>query len=136
MADKFLYDVFVNHSAKDKAVVRDMEERLRKNEVKLWFDESVLKPGDSIPTKIEVGLERSRALACPAGAWMRRDVIGVRYPSVSRSAEQSAPLSSPAFRRHAIKGFLAQFLYINDIFHLQTLEPKNRSFTIYEPFTF
>src|SRR4051812_36790688 len=60
MAD-FDYDVFLSHSAKDKAVVRPLAERLRKDGVKVWFDEWVLKPGDSIPVKIEEGLERSRS---------------------------------------------------------------------------
>ena len=62
MPDQFLYDVFLSHSAKDKAVVRPLAERLRKDGVKVWFDEWVLKPGDSIPAKIEEGLERSRVL--------------------------------------------------------------------------
>jgi len=30
--------------------------------VKVWFDEWLLRPGDSIPATIEEGLERSRAL--------------------------------------------------------------------------
>ncbi len=62
MPDEFQYDVFLSHSAKDKAVVRPLAERLRKDGVKVWFDEWVLKPGDSIPAKIEEGLERSRVL--------------------------------------------------------------------------
>src|SRR5829696_4815280 len=55
MADEIPYDVFLSHSAKDKAVVRDVAEQLRKDGVKVWFDEWVLKPGDSIPAKIEEG---------------------------------------------------------------------------------
>ena len=53
----FPYDVFLSHSAKDKAVVRPLAERLRKDGLKvLWFDEWVLKAGDSILAKIEEGL--------------------------------------------------------------------------------
>ena len=68
MPDAFPYDVFLSHSAKDKAVVRPLAERLRTDGVKVWFDEWVLKPGDSIEknqsktAKIEEGLERSRVL--------------------------------------------------------------------------
>jgi hypothetical protein len=62
MPDEFAYDVFLSHSAKDKAVARDIAERLRKDGVKVWFDEWTLKPGDNIPHKIEEGLEHSRAL--------------------------------------------------------------------------
>ncbi len=62
MEGEFQYDVFLSHSAKDKAVVRPLAGRLRKDGLKLWFDEWVLKPGDSIPAKIEAGLEHSRVL--------------------------------------------------------------------------
>jgi hypothetical protein len=58
----FTYDVFLSHGAKDKAVVRPLAERLRQDGLKEWFGEWVLKPGDSIPAKIEAGLEHSRAL--------------------------------------------------------------------------
>ena len=66
MPDEFQFDVFLSHSAKDKAVVRPLAERLRADGVKVWFDEWVLKPGDSIEkhqsktAKIEEGLECSR----------------------------------------------------------------------------
>ena len=68
MSDGFDYDVFLSHSAQDKAVVRPLAERLRADGVKVWFDEWVLKPGDCIErnqsktAKIEEGLERSRVL--------------------------------------------------------------------------
>ena len=58
----FTCDVFLSYGAKDKAVVRAVAERLRKDGLKVWFDEWVLKPGDSIPAKIEEGLEHSRVL--------------------------------------------------------------------------
>ena len=58
----FPFDVFLSHSAKDKAVVRPLAERLRADGLKVWFDEWVLKPGDSIPAKIEDGLEAARML--------------------------------------------------------------------------
>ena len=73
MGQEFEYDIFLSHSAKDKAVVRPLAERLRKDGLKVWFDEWVLKPGDNIPAKtdppslrsyggIEEGLEHSRVL--------------------------------------------------------------------------
>ena len=62
MSDTFQYDVFLSHSAKDKAVVRPLAERLRKSGLKVWFDEWVIKPGDSISAKLEEGLEHSRVL--------------------------------------------------------------------------
>jgi len=62
MPDEFPCDVFLSHSAKDKAVVRPLAERLRADGVKVWFDEWVLAPGDNIPAKIEEGMERSHVL--------------------------------------------------------------------------
>ena len=78
-AEQFTHDVFLSHSsAKDMAVVRAASlsastgERagvrcrsfhsLRFDGFRLWFDEWEIKPGDSIPAKIEEGLERSRVL--------------------------------------------------------------------------
>jgi hypothetical protein len=73
MEQDFQYDVFLSHSAKDKAVVRPLAERLRKDGLKVWFDEWVLKPevplahrmGEGLgvrAAKIEEGLEQSLVL--------------------------------------------------------------------------
>src|SRR5687767_5491149 len=58
----FQYDVFLSHSSKDKAIVRPLAERLRKNGMKVWFDEWAIIPGDSFHAKVEEGLEHSRVL--------------------------------------------------------------------------
>ncbi len=57
MADAFAYDVFLSHSSKDKAVVCPLAERLRADGLKVWFDEWLLKPGDSIPATNRNALE-------------------------------------------------------------------------------
>jgi hypothetical protein len=57
MSDQFLFDVFLSHSSKDKAVVRPLAERLRADGLRVWFDEWELKPGDSIPKKLDDGLD-------------------------------------------------------------------------------
>jgi hypothetical protein len=62
MPEYFPYDVFLSHSHKDKPIVRDIAERLRADGVKVWFDEWEIRPGDSIPARIEEGLEGSRVL--------------------------------------------------------------------------
>ena len=80
MPAEFQYDVFLSHSAKDKAVVRPLAERLRQDGLTVWFDEwecpspagageGGRRPGegrgaqaDSIPAKIEEGPEHSRVL--------------------------------------------------------------------------
>ena len=77
MSETFEYDVFLSHSAKDKAVVRPLAERLRADGVKVWFDEWVLPKDEKRRMKaesklhpssfilhplVEEGLERSRVL--------------------------------------------------------------------------
>ena len=44
MPDAFQYDVFLSHSAQDKAVVRPLAERWRADGLNVWFDEWVLQP--------------------------------------------------------------------------------------------
>src|SRR5437016_4564649 len=43
-------------------VVREVAERLRRDGLRVWFDEWVLRPGLNIPHEIEEGLEHSRVL--------------------------------------------------------------------------
>jgi hypothetical protein len=123
MGQDFQYDVFLSHSAKDKAVVRPLAERLRKDGLKVWFDEWVLKPGDSIPTKIEEGLEHSRVLVLCMSAnafgsdWAQ--LLTDSQPSTLNPQPACAPLNQE--RRFiplrlddaSIKGALPQFLYVN-----------------------
>ena len=60
MPTDFEFDVFLSHSSKDEAVVRPLAERLRADGLRVWLDEWEIKPGDSIPTKIEVPLWASK----------------------------------------------------------------------------
>src|ERR1019366_1667770 len=59
MPADFQFDVFLSHSAKDKAVVRELAARLKQDGVRVWLDEEQIKPGDRIAAKIEAGLEHS-----------------------------------------------------------------------------
>ena len=56
------YDVFLSHSSEDKSVVHSVAERLKSDRLRVWLDDWELRPGDSIPAKIEEGLEHSRVL--------------------------------------------------------------------------
>src|SRR5438128_10073834 len=58
----FTHDVFLSHSSKDATVVRAVGERLRAAGLRVWLDGWEIRPGDSIPAKIEDGLEHSRVL--------------------------------------------------------------------------
>ena len=113
---EFSCDVFLSHSAKEKAVVRDVAERLRKDGVKVWFDEWVLKPGDSIPAKIEEGLERSRVLVLCMSAnafgsdWAQLESGTFRFRDPLNKERRFLPLR---LDDAPIKGSLAQFQTIS-----------------------
>src|SRR5678816_2614047 len=62
MSINFLWDVFLSHSAHDKSRVRRLAEQLRDAQLRVWFDEWVIQPGDDIYAAIEHGLEYSRTL--------------------------------------------------------------------------
>jgi hypothetical protein len=46
MAEEFQFDVFLSHSAKDNAVVRDVAARLQQDGVRVWLDDEQIKPGE------------------------------------------------------------------------------------------
>jgi len=112
----FIYDVFLSHSAKAKAVVRPLGERLRQNGLKVWFDEWEIKPGDSVPAKIEEGLEHSRVLVLRMSAdacgsdWAQLEAGTLRFRDPLNQERRFIPLRLDDAR---IKGSLAQFLHIN-----------------------
>ena len=56
MVREFHYDVFLSHSSKDKAIVRAVAERLHADGLRVWLDDWEIRPGDSIPAKIEAAL--------------------------------------------------------------------------------
>jgi TIR domain len=116
MADDFKYDVFLSHSSKDKAVVRAVAERLRADGLRVWLDEWELKPGDSIPAKIEEGLKHSRVLVLCMSAhafgseWAQLESHTFRFKDPLNKERCFIPLR---LDEAPIKGSLAQFLYIN-----------------------
>src|SRR6267378_4421368 len=116
MANEFQFDVFLSHSAKDKAVVRDIAARLKRDDVRVWLDEAQIKPGDSIPAKIEEGLEHSRVLVLCMSAnafgsdWAQLEAGTFRFRDPLNKARRFVPLR---LDDGPIKGSLAQFRYLN-----------------------
>ena len=115
-APEFEYDVFLSHTSKDKPAVRELAERLRADGLRVWFDEWLLKPGDSIPAKIEDGLERSRVLVLCMSAhafgsdWPQLESSTFRFRDPLNHDRRFIPLR---LDDAPIQGSLAQFLYIN-----------------------
>lgn len=54
------YDVFISHATEDKQFVRRLAEKLRRRGLRVWFDETNIKLGDSVRQKIDEGLTASR----------------------------------------------------------------------------
>ena len=55
------YDFFISHASEDKdSFVRDLAGALKDEGVEVWFDEFILKVGDSLRRKIDQGLCESR----------------------------------------------------------------------------
>jgi hypothetical protein len=116
MAEDFNYDVFLSHSSKDKDIVRDVAERLRADGLRVWFDEWEIKPGDSIPSKVDDGLEQSRVLVLCMSAhafgsdWASLESYTYRFRDPLNKERCFIPLR---LDDEPIKNSLAQFLYIN-----------------------
>ena len=116
MAGEFQFDVFLSHSAQDKVVVRSLAERLRDEGLRVWFDDWELKPGDSIPAKIEAGLEHSRVLVFCMSAqafgsdWAQLESGTFRFRDPLNQQRRFIPLR---LDDAPIRGSLAQFLYVD-----------------------
>ena len=57
MVKDFEYDVFLSHASANKQAVRELAKRLKGDGLRVWLDEWVIQPGDSIPLAIEQGLD-------------------------------------------------------------------------------
>ena len=62
MGSEFEYDVFLSYSSKDKEKAHALAKRLKQDGLRVWLDAWAIRPGDSIPLKIQQGLEQSRVL--------------------------------------------------------------------------
>src|SRR5215212_2446211 len=116
MEEDFKYDVFLSHSSHDNAVVRAVAERLRSDGLRVWLDDWELKPGDSIPSKINEGLESSRVLVFFMSAnalgseWARLESYTYLFNDPLNKERRLIPLRLDETEP---KGTLKQFLHID-----------------------
>jgi hypothetical protein len=116
MSDSFTFDVFLSHSSKDKLTVRDVAERLRADGLRVWFDDWQLRPGDSVPAKVEQGLEESRVLVLCMSAnafgsdWAQLESYTFRFRDPLNKYRRFIPVR---LDEAPVRGSLAQFVYIN-----------------------
>src|SRR5262245_48499221 len=75
-AARYLWDVFVSHNGKDKPSVCAMVEQWRSRNLRVFFDEDSIEPGEDVVAAIERGIGRSRHVvfvitpASVAGRWV------------------------------------------------------------------
>lgn len=98
MSGEFKYDVFLSHNANDKPQVRRLAERLEAAGLRVWLDESVIKPGDIIALKVDEGLEQSRVLllcispAALASGWVALERSTAVHRDPSNAGRRFIPL--------------------------------------------
>jgi small GTP-binding protein len=116
MTEAFQYDVFISHSTKDKAAVRELAERLKADGLRVWLDEWEIKPGDMISLKVEQALEQSRTLllVMSANAFASEWVMLERHTALFRDPTNSQRRFIPLRLDEAeIKDTLKQFAYVD-----------------------
>ena len=116
MNRSFRFDVFLSYSSKDKKTVLSLATRLKNDGVRVWLDIWEIHPGDSIPSKIEDGLEQSRVLLL----CMSRNAFGSDWPKLEYGTfrfrdplNKERRLIPLRLDDTPIAGSLAQFLYVN-----------------------
>jgi nucleotide-binding universal stress UspA family protein len=62
------FDVFLAHNSKDKRIVEQIAELLRRRRIKIWFDKWILPPGRPFQEEIEKALPRVKAIAVFVGS--------------------------------------------------------------------
>jgi hypothetical protein len=116
MVNDFEYDVFICHSSLDKKPARELAEKLKKDGLRVWLDEWVIQPGDSIPLAIEQGLESSRTLVLfmSAHAFLSEWVTLERQAALFRDPTNQKRRFIPILLDDSpIKESLKQFAYID-----------------------
>jgi hypothetical protein len=83
MSQSYRFDIFLSHSGKDKPQVQALAERLRDAGLRVWFDTWAIRPGDSIPDKIDEGLTQSAYVAlCISAHSFESDWVGMEINTI------------------------------------------------------
>jgi hypothetical protein len=116
MSKAFEYDVFLSYSSKDKKTVHALAERLKKDGLRVWLDAWEIRPGDSIPLKIQRGLEQSRTLLmCMSPAyfdseWGTLEHHTLLFRNPTNSQRRFIPI---LITECSLPDIIAQFAYID-----------------------
>jgi len=112
----FEYDVFISYSGADKSTAIRIAEDLKRDGLRVWIDEWLIRPGDSIPVKIDEGLEQSRVLVSLLSAaalesdWTILERNSILFRDPTNTERRFIPVM---LDRCELKGSLRQFAYID-----------------------
>ena len=112
----FDYDVLLSYTAKDKKIVHALAERLKKDGLRVWLDAWVVKPGDSIPMKIQHGVEKSRImLLCMSPSYFKSEWGALEHHSMLfRDPMNAQRRFIPLLIKDCVPPYIiAQFAYID-----------------------
>jgi len=116
MSTQFDYDVFLSHSSKDKPIIRELADKLAKDGLRVWLDERIIQPGDSIPLAIQSGLKKSRVLAIcwsknyAESEWGRSEANTFLFRDPNNRDRRFIPLR---LDDHELEESLKQYSYID-----------------------
>ncbi|MFH1194966.1 MAG: TIR domain-containing protein [bacterium] len=100
MEEGFQYDVFISHASEDSEWCDALAERLRNDNVRVWYDRWELQPGDHLLEKLNEGIEQSRKMICvwspnyfsDKSTWTLVEVFSQRHKDVLAEQRPIIPL--------------------------------------------
>jgi WD40 repeat protein len=116
MSNNFEFDAFLSYSTKDKAGVHALAKRLKNDGVRIWLDTWVIKPGDSIPFKIQQGIDQSRTLLmCLSphyfkSEWSKTEHLSLLFRDPNNTQRRFIPI---LIADCELPNIIARFLYID-----------------------
>lgn len=98
-SDSTIYDIFISHASEDKdTIARPLYDALIAKGVSVWFDEAVIKLGDSLRRKIDDGLSKCRygvVILSPdflSKEWPQRELDGLVARETSSGRKAILPI--------------------------------------------
>jgi nucleotide-binding universal stress UspA family protein len=118
MPSKPQFDVFLCHNSKDKPMVRQLGEALKKRGLRVWLDEWELVPGRPWQEALEEIVQTTNAATVLVGndgigPWQDRELRGCLSEFVERGLPVIPVLLPDAPTKPALPFFLKQFTWVD-----------------------
>ncbi len=116
MSESFKFDVFLSHSQADKALMQDLAHRLKRDGLKVWFEDWEIVAGNPVEHVIQQGLDASRVLVMAmsqnafASEWPALESRTFRFRNPTDKARRFIPLRLDSAE---IKNSIRHFSYID-----------------------